>query len=387
MRSSGLSRTGPLDTVAYAGIFVFGIVMALLGAVMPVLLERLSLGLADVGTVFLVTNGAMLAASLLVGPTMDRFGMKPPLAAGAALVACALVAMAQASSLGALLIAGGVLGFGGGALNAGANTLVADLHDDPDAKAAALNALGVFFGLGALLLPVSVGALLSHAGLPVLLTATAALCAAAAVISLAPVFPAPKQAHGLPLADMRRLARVPLVLTLAFLLFFQSGNEFVIGGYLSTFVTERLQGSIAAASYLLAGLWAAIIISRVLLSRIVLLVGAHTVIVGGAMLAGFGVLVIGAAQNIPVVTGGVLLTGLAMAGIFPTVLGLAGAAFPAHSGTVFGILFTLALTGGMTMPWAAGQLAEVSGLRAVFVLAAGNFLAVAALATLSRRIN
>jgi MFS transporter, FHS family, glucose/mannose:H+ symporter len=103
MRSSGLSRTGPLDTVAYAGIFVFGIVMALLGAVMPVLLERLSLGLADVGTVFLVTNGAMLAASLLVGPTMDRFGMKPPLAAGAALVACALVAMAQASSLGARL--------------------------------------------------------------------------------------------------------------------------------------------------------------------------------------------------------------------------------------------------------------------------------------------
>lgn len=65
-----------LDRIAYAGMFVFGIVMALLGAVMPVLTARLSLGLDDVGTLFLVTNGAMLAASLLVGPAMDRFGLK-----------------------------------------------------------------------------------------------------------------------------------------------------------------------------------------------------------------------------------------------------------------------------------------------------------------------
>ena len=69
-------RRDALGAVARAGMSVFGIVIALFGAVMPVLLDRLSLGLADVGLVFLVTNGAMLGASVIVGPAMDRVGMK-----------------------------------------------------------------------------------------------------------------------------------------------------------------------------------------------------------------------------------------------------------------------------------------------------------------------
>ena len=83
----------------------------------------------------------------------------------------------------------------------------------------------------------------------------------------------------------------------------------------------------------------------------------------------------------------ILVTGLALAGIFPTVLGVAGAAFREHSGTVFGILFTVALTGGMTMPWVAGNLAASTGLRAVFVLAAVNFLAIAVLNVVASRAS
>ena len=43
---------------------------------------------------------------------------------------------------------------------------------------------------------------------------------------------------------------------LAALLFFQSGNEFVLGGYLATFLTRELTASPATASYCLAGYWA-----------------------------------------------------------------------------------------------------------------------------------
>jgi len=52
---------------------------------------------------------------------------------------------------------------------------------------------------------------------------------------------------------------------------------------------------------------------------------------------------------------------------------------------VFGILFTVALSGGMLMPWVAGHLAEAAGLRAVFVLAAANFAAIAVLTGLAKR--
>ena len=59
-------------------MFVFGIVMALLGAILPSLAGRLQFETADIGTLFLVMNGAMLASSLALGLAMDRFGMKPP---------------------------------------------------------------------------------------------------------------------------------------------------------------------------------------------------------------------------------------------------------------------------------------------------------------------
>lgn len=376
-----------LDGIAFAGMFVFGIVMALLGAVMPSLSTRLSLGLDNVATLFLVTNGAMLATSVVVGPAIDRYGIKAPLGAGGFLVALSLVLLVNASRLRELLPAVAVLGIGGGALNASTNTLVADLHDDPVRKAAALNVLGVFFGFGALLLPFSIGALLSRVGLGALLAATSGLCAAIGLAALMMRFPPAKQAHGWPLADMRQFVRLPFVLALAFLLFFQSGNEFILGGYFATFLTQQLGAAVGTASYLLAAYWASIMASRVLLSGVLVRLGPHRIVLGGAILAATGALIVSAAPTTAVAVIGIVITGLALAGIFPTVLGVAGAAFREHSGTVFGILFTAALTGGMTMPWVAGHLAARFELRTVFLLAAANFGAIAILTVISRRLT
>jgi fucose permease len=374
-----------LQAIAFAGIFVFGIVMALLGAVMPVLSERIAFSLGNAGTLFLAMNASMLLASFVVGPAMDRFGLKLPLTAGSMLVGVGLVGFALASTFGALLPAAAILGFGGGAVNAGANTLVADLHDDPERKASALNLLGVFFGFGALVLPFSIGALLATVGLQGLLFAAAVLCEVTAIVALLQPFPLAKQAHGLPFRDMRRFATTPLVVALALLLFFQSGNEFMLGGYFATFLTRELTLPVERASYLLAAYWAAIMLSRLALSRMLLRFGPQRTVLGGAVLSALGAATVALAPSTSVAVAGVLITAAALAGIFPTVLGIAGGAFRDHSGVVFGILFTVALTGGMTMPWLAGQLAESSGLRSVFVLVAINFAIIAMLNRVAQR--
>jgi fucose permease len=380
-------RTAALAGVAWAGMLVFGVVIALIGAVMPVLSEQIGFGLGDVGRLFLAMNAAMLATSLFAGPAMDRFGLKTPLTLGAWIVAIALWAIAGASRLADLLPAVVALGIGGGALNAGTNTLVADLHDDPKRKSAALNVLGVFYGFGALLLPMSIGALLARAGIDGLLYTAAALCVVIGMATAVLRFPAAKQGHAWTPAQVPRLLREPLVLALAFLLFFESGNEFVLGGYVAAFFTRELHVSVGGASYLLGVYWAALMLSRLLLSRAVLRFGAERVIIAGALVAAAGALLLGAAPSPWPALAGVVITAFALGGIFPTVLGLAGAAFPDRSGTVFGILFTVGLTGGMVMPWLAGQLAESAGLRNVFALAAGNFAAVALLGALARRFS
>jgi fucose permease len=368
-------------------MFVFGIVMALLGAVLPALSTRLQFTLANIGTLFLVMNFAMLATSLILGAAMDRFGMKPPLAVGPWLVAAALMLIGAAQSFEDLLPAAVLLGIGGGALNGATNVLVADLHDEPRRKASALNLLGVFFGFGALFLPLTFGALLEAAGLALLLRVAAALCVATALSAALLRFPPPKQPQRLPVSEMRRFASMPVVLAMAFLLFFQSGNEFMLGGYISTFLTRELGRDVATASLILAAYWGSIMAARVFLSRLLLRVGAHTVILGGAVLAAIGALVIGSAPDSRMAIAGVLITGGALAGIYPSLLGVAGSRFREHSGTVFGILFTVALAGGMTMPLLAGQLAESSGIRWVFVLVAASFAAVAALAGVVKRLR
>jgi hypothetical protein len=57
------------------------------------------------------------------------------------------------------------------------------------------------------------------------------------------------------------------------------------------------------------------------------------------------------------------LIGLGFASIYPVALGFAGGRYQERSGTVFGILFSIALTGGMTMPWAVAQVSQAWSLR------------------------
>lgn len=374
-----------LSLSAYAGMFVFGVVMALVGAIMPALAGRLTFDIAAIGAMFLVMNCAMLAASLLLGPAMDGFGIKPPMVLGPLTVAAALVLISGAGSFRQLLPAAALLGLGGGAVNGAANTLVADLHDDPKTKSAALNLLGVFFGIGALFLPFSIGALLSTAGIDRLLLATALLCSVAGVFSLCLRFPAPKQRQGAVWKGAAPLLRMPLVMAAALLLFFQSGVEFILGGYISAYLTGELSLTVATASWALAGYWASIIGARIVLSRALLRASPFRVLSVSAAAACLAAVLVAAATSPIGAAVTIAATGFALAGIYPTLLGIMGAAFPHRSGTVFGILFTVALCGGILLPWATGQAAQAAGLRAVFPIVAAAFAAVFLLSRLIAR--
>jgi fucose permease len=377
-----------LSAAAYAGMFVFGIVMALLGAILPLISSKIGIGLGGAGGLFFAMNLAMLVTMLSLGPLMDRFGKKPALVAGPFLVAAALALFAGAASYRPLAVASALMGIGGGALNGGTNTLVSDIHTDPGRRNSALNVLGIFLGFGALFVPFLIGSLVGTAGLERILLASAALAVLPGLLAVALRFPAPRRREGVSLADVARFARNPLVLLFAFLLFFESGNEFILGGYTATYLTRELGIPIEGASYLLALYWAALLVARVVSSRLLLRVNGSVVVLASALAAALGVGFLLVSSGYAGAAAALLVTGFGFASIFPTTLGLAGSAFEAYSGTVFGILFAVALTGGMTLPWAVGQLGQSWGLRAAMALACLDALAIAALQLLiSRRIK
>jgi fucose permease len=377
--SATIRSTGRTSAAAYAGMFLFGIVMALLGAVLPALSERLRFGLAQVGTLFLVMNLCLLAASLALGPLMDRYGTKPPLVLGPLLVGAALGVLASAGAYVHLLWGVAVLGVGGAAVNSAGNTLIADLHDDPHAKNAALNLLGVFFGFGALLLPFAMGLLLAAMGVGGILAVAALLCLAVAIHNGILAFPPPKHGARVPLREAGRFLRDPVVLLFAALLFFESANEFIAGGYISSFLTREMGLGVSAASWTVAAFWAALMLARVALSRVALRVSGPRIVIGCALASAGGMAVLATAQRPAVAVAATVFVGAALSGIFTTALGIVGARYAAFTGTVFGLLFTAALSGGVTLPWIAGLVAEAHGLRAALWLVVGSFLMVAAL--------
>jgi fucose permease len=370
---------------AHAGMFLFGITMALLGAVLPALSERLHIDLGQVGTLFLVMNLCILATSLGLGPLMDRFGTRPPLVAGPALVGAALGVLAAAGDFQGLLWGVGVLGIGGGMVNAAGNTLIADLHDAPHAKAAALNLLGVYFGFGALLLPFAMGLMLEALGLAGILLAASALCFATTVHNGALAFPPPKQGGSLPLGEAARFLRDPLILLFAAMLFFESANEIIAGGYLSTLLTRDVGLGVPAVSWVVAGYWAALMLARVALSRLALRVPGPRIVIGSALGAAAALAVVTLTRHPALAIVATTAVAAALAGIFPTALAIAGARYAAYTGTVFGILFTAALVGGVTLPWVTGQVAAARGLRFALWLSVASFLAVAALQWVAAR--
>jgi len=352
---------------AWAGIFVFGLGMAILGAILPSLFERIDFNKSEAGNLFFFMNLAMLGMSVLFGPVVDRFGYRVFLALCSLLVAVSFLLFTLAPTYSLLVAAAVLLGVGGGGLNGGSNALTSDLN--PENRSAALNLLGIFFGFGALLIPLLIGTLLGILGLDAILVVATVLSLIPFAFFLALRFPPAKQAQGFPLRQAARVVGSPLVWLCGLLLFFQSGNEFTMGGWISTYLNEYFRFSPMTASLVLSGYWGAMMLGRLIVSRrLVKVLKNETLVLASAVLALAATALVAAAPSGPLAALGVVLTGLGFAAIFPTTLAIAGEAFSDLTGTAFSVIFMIALAGGMTAPWLTGKVANASGLRTGLII-------------------
>ena len=78
-----------LILAAWLGIFIYGYLNAMLGIVLPNLMEKLHLDKAQAATFFMLTSLGLLVAAVPSGPVMDAFGTKLVVCLGLFLVASA----------------------------------------------------------------------------------------------------------------------------------------------------------------------------------------------------------------------------------------------------------------------------------------------------------
>lgn len=143
--------------IACAGMLLFGICLITLGAVTPDLKSKFNLDNVSAGTLFSILPLGVLAGSLLFGPVCDKYGYRILLTVSALLLCVGFEGIAFSPTEGILKLYILLIGIGGGTINGATNALVADISEKD--KGANLNLLGVFFGLGALGMPLLLGAL------------------------------------------------------------------------------------------------------------------------------------------------------------------------------------------------------------------------------------
>src|SRR5580700_9440581 len=101
---------------AIVAIFVYGMIAAMLGTILPELSERFHLSPSQNGTIAFAQALGLIVASLAAGPLLDNEGKKLGIVLGLGLIAIALFVLPRAPGFRSILFLLFLLGVGGGVM-------------------------------------------------------------------------------------------------------------------------------------------------------------------------------------------------------------------------------------------------------------------------------
>ena len=355
-------RKNLIFVIACIGMCFFGIATITLGSILPQLTEKLGFDNLQAASLVAFMPVGSLVGSIFFGPVVDRYGHKSMLILCSLILLLGLQGVAFFKEVYLLQMSIFLIGLGGGVLNGETNALASDISE-PHEKGTRLSILGVFYGVGAISIPMLLRFLSAYYSYNQILNGLGAIMLIAIFFFMAVSFPAPKQAKGYPIKKGIGFLKDKGLLLLSFMLFFQSGIEVCCSTWTTSYfkqVTEitPAQG-LTALTLMIIGLS---------LSRIVLAVVYRTVkqekvlpyslIIG---IVGFGLL-----TNSPDYLrayAGMFLIGAGLAATFPTILSLIGGMFAELSGTAFSIALAVGLCGQIVFNYSTGALSQVFGIQ------------------------
>jgi fucose permease len=348
----------PVFLAACFGMLLFGISLITLGSITPHLKTKFMLDDVAAGTLFAILPIGILSGSLLFGPICDRYGYKLLLILACLGMFAGFEGIAYASSLSVLKICIFIFGLGGGVVNGATNAVVADISDVN--KGANLSLLGVFFGVGALGMPLILG-LLSKTFQPFEVIAVVGwLTLIASLIYVFIQFPSAKQQTTVA-AKWGSLLK-PLLVLIAFFLFCQSSLEAIINNWTTTYLISRGAMSESNALYALSLHIAGMITMRLLTGSVFRSVPQVKMMWVCLILLFAGVFLMQMDAK-GLIVAGLVLSGAGLAGGFPIMLGFVGERFAALSGTAFSFVFVVALIGNMLINYAMGFIVHNYGVQ------------------------
>jgi fucose permease len=345
---------------AILAIFVYGMIAAMLGTILPDLSERFHLTPAQNGAIAFAQAIGLMIASLGVGPLLDTQGDKAGLILGLALICAALFALPRSSGFRAILVLLFLLGLGGGIVVTGANALVSSVN--PDHRAIALNLVNLFFGLGGLATPFIAANLFRRNWVRLCYT-VASLTVVTLAVQAATRMPAPAGAASFALAHAGPILGRPLLFLLGAFLFLYITCEVGIWNWLPRHLIAQGIPEKSALNILSLGFALGLLIGRIGVSPILIHVPAVEVTLAASVLMAITTFLMLRTNRPATAAALVFLAGIAMAPVFPTALAITGTAFPQMTGTAIGIVITCGWAGLAVSSRIIGAIAGGDPLR------------------------
>jgi fucose permease len=345
---------------ACLGMLLFGIALITLGSIAPDLKEKLNLNDIAAGTLFSILPLGILVGSLLFGPVADKYGYKILMTVSCILLAAGFEGVAFTSSSGLLKAFIFIVGLTGGVINGATNALVSDISEYD--KTANISLLGVFFGIGALGMPLVLGILGEDFSFEKTVAAVGILSFITGVIFMIIKLPPPKMAEKIPVDNLMDFFKDKVLLLIAFFLFFQSSFEGLMNNWTTTYLSDYLSVSQGEALCGLTLFVAGMVIMRLLTGTVLRYIPVSKILFASFVFILLGLICIRSGISIHVALMGFMLVGAGLAGGFPVMLGFVGARYVKLSASAFSFVLTIALLGNMLINYGMGVLSQKYGI-------------------------
>jgi fucose permease len=323
-----------LILAAILAILVYGMNAAMLGTILPDLSARFKLTPKQNGTIAFMQAIGLIIASVAVGPLIDIQGKKLGMVLGLGLITIALFLLPRAAGYGSVMVYLLLLGLGGGVVVTGANALAFDAN--PSNPASTLNLLNLFFGLGGLATPFIAANILKRDPTR-LCYLVAALTFVALIVNIVTPMPPPPGASSFVFSQIGAVLGKPTLLLLSLVLFLYVACEVGVWNWLARHLIAQGIPESASLNILSLGFAFGLLIGRVLAYEVLKTVDPSTVTLGAACLMAVTTFWMLRASTVTTAGIAVFLAGIAMAPVFPTVLGIVGKASPGMTATAQGV--------------------------------------------------
>jgi fucose permease len=373
-----LNRDGTITRLAYSCMLMVGINSGWIGPFLPEISHATHLPIERAGLIVSASAAGSLISVLIAGEINQQLSAQRILVGAMAFFTAGLAGLAASPGLAGLLCAGFLIGLANGGIDIGANALIVELNRER--LASALNYLHVLFGVGALLGPLIVSvAFASGAQYWWVFGGGALACAAIAfrlgVTPALEVRTAPAPGNGF----IAMLSR-PLIWVISGVMFLYVGAEIGIGAWL--FLYLRMAGALGPmlASSGVSLYWLGLVCGRAFGGRL-----GHRIalplftMLASSVSAAALVILIAAPTAGGIAASAIFLIGFGYGPVFPNMIAVGAAGFPAEVGRMTSIVVAGGALGAIVAPWIMGQAIAHVSARASMEVALALTIAMAAL--------